>query len=79
MGRRLSKLIAPKRRKRKDAEEAAEEEARGRKEGNASGSDLQSITSSVNRPLRRDSIASSLLTDEDTEYAFPSLLFAAYL
>lgn len=68
VGRRISKLIAPKRRKRKDAEEAAEEEARGRKEGDVSGSDLQSITSSVNQSQRRDSIADSLLTDEETEY-----------
>jgi len=77
VGRRLSKLIAPKRRKRKDAEEAAEEEARGRKEGDVSGSDLQSITSSVNQSQRRDSIADSLLTDEETEYVLS--LFVLHL
>lgn len=76
VGRRFSKLIAPKRRKRQDAEEAAAEEARGRKEGDASASDLASITSSINRPQRRDSVASSLLTDEDTEYVQSNLHLA---
>lgn len=74
VGRKLSKLIAPKRRRRKDAEESAESELRNRKEADASGSDILSITSSNRRLQRRDSVASSLLTDEETEYVVPILL-----